>query len=113
MYSPFCTSQAWANCKFHETKPVNPDNPQEWNLSWDCLSSYAVRSKLCQIQQEDLTFWATLVRSETDIPEETEEVAEDDMNDTKDDIYFDVVDVPMDQVLNHTAPSPLFHTQET
>ena len=74
---------------------------RDLDLSYDCLTGTAVRSKLRNLRNTDPIFWdeLTLKDPEKSLPPEDVPQAEDKHNDTLDDV--DDSDVPIDVVIKN------------
>jgi hypothetical protein len=78
----------------HHLQAFEKCEVRQWNLSYDCLTSVAVRAKLRNLKETDLEFWRELTSSENLVPSENDPQTED-IVDSKDDLVEDDSDVPL------------------
>ena len=78
---------------------------KEFNLSYDCLTSYAVRDKLRNLKKTDPEFWKELTAASVPDPTNEDQTFEEDIIDGHDMSFDDDSDLPCDTIIGCTTSS--------
>jgi len=80
---------------------------KDFNLSYDCLTGYAIRDKLCNLKKTDPEFWKELTSPSVPKPMNEDQTFEEDNVDGPDETHDDDSDLPCNAIVACVTGSSL------